>query len=411
MGTTTHARVACLVVWWIWTVSVQGLNGPTACTDLAIGAYADTAGPNTVSECVSRLAKGGVRENASNVEFDIDTGQRLFDWTLLRVRKSGKALRPYHCGPQAAAHRSERYRNYIPQADVPDWEVNASAARGGDVGNRRVATMEDETWGREKDSMEPTGFQSSMNSLSNSRDTSLGGERVRKVPSVSTSRATKATSLEEGALPSIRHDDNGQGKNEQRQLSSGRRAQHTPTTRQRQDKTQDTQVAGLQEPSDQAHTLSTPLLHIERGRPAGLTETNNADLPSLTTRQHSVVSEGPVDKGNTQTKTHVEISDPSSDVSGQSQEHQQAAGRERKQEKETETETKKEREEAREEKEVSKETQREKEKEQQRRGLKHRGGPNLAQFLYGALEGKRTKHQRRHKDKTDQGSGLSVGFH
>ena len=131
----------------------------------------------------------------------------------------------------------------------------------------------------------------------------------------------------------------------------------------------------------------------------------------MTTRQHSVVSEGPVDKGDTQTKTHVEISDPSSDVSGQSQEHQQAAGRERKQEKETET--KKEREEEREEKEESKEKEREKEeeKEQQRRGKKHRGRPKSAKSLYGALEGERTKHNRRYKDKTDQGSGLSVGFH
>ena len=394
-----------MVVWWSVTIVNQGLIRPTACTDLAIGAHADTTGPNTVSEYVKRLAEGGARESAANVEIEVDTGQRLFDWTWLRVRKSGKALRPYHRGPQAAAHRSERYRNYMHQADCPDWEVNASQAHVGDVANRSIATMNEESpWRRDDDSTELLDFQTPLHRPTKPRGTSSDVGRVRKAPSVSTSRGIYATSLGQVGLLAMGHENTEKGV-----MARVRTALFSPTT-EPTTKTS-TQVAGSTELSDQAHTQSTVPWPLEREQPVDLTEIDDADFPALTTRQHSVVSEGPVDKGDNKTKTHVEISDPSSDVSGQSQEHQQAAGRERKQEKETETETKKEREEAREEKEVSKETQREKEKEQQRRGLKHRGGPNLAQFLYGALEGERTKHQRRHKDKTDQGSGLSVGFH
>ena len=109
-----------------------------------------------------------------------------------------------------------------------------------------------------------------------------------------------------------------------------------------------------------------------------LTEIDDADSPALTTRQHSVVSEGPVDKGDNKTTPHVSSSDPSWHVSGQTQEHKQ-----------TEAKGKK-----------------------QRRHKKQRGPrPKSARSVYKELEGERTKHQRKHKDKTDQGSGLSVGFH
>ena len=304
------------------TVSVQGLNGPTACTDLAVGAHADTTGLNTVSECVWRLTEGGVRESATNVEFDVDTGKRLFDWTWLRVRKSGKALRPYQCGPQAAAHRSERYHNYIPQADCPDWEVNNRITLPvWDVTHVTVATMEGASpWRHEDDSTGVQGFETPLHRPANPGDTSFDVERVRKAPSVSTSRGIYATSPGQVVLLAMGHDNKEQGV-----LTQVRRALFSPTTEAQ--RTTSTQVAGSLELSDQAHTPSTPLLQIERGRPVGLTEIDNADSPCLTTRQHSVAKEGPVDKGLHKTKPHVGISDPSSDVSGQTQEQEETAAK------------------------------------------------------------------------------------
>ena len=117
---------------------------------------------------------------------------------------------------------------------------------------------------------------------------------------MSTSRGIYATSPGQVVLLAMGHENTEKGV-----MARVRTALFSPTT-EPTPKTS-TQVAGSLELSDQAHTPSTPLLQIERGRPVGLTEIDDADSPALTTRQHSVVSEGPLDKGDTQTNTHAFI--------------------------------------------------------------------------------------------------------
>ena len=402
MGTLNHALVAGLVVWWNVAVNYKGQIRLTGCTDLAIAAHADAPGLSTNSGHIQRAAEDSSRECAVDADSEIDTGQRLVDSTWRRGQRSGKALQ--------LPHRRGCDHNYIlhPRRLLDSWAVHGGRPPEetkvvlGYMSAADAAEMEFEE--RRKSQEAPTGSTGCtglMDSPTRPRDKRSGGEGVRKAHSVSTSPAAIVTSPGMVGLLFAGQAARGKGI-----LSRVRRIVFTPPTESTQ--TQRTLETGTEEHSDQAHAQSTALFSIEREWSVlGLTEINDAD---------SLQAKGPWIRDISK-KTPTLGSATPRHASCQSQEHQETATQDKQQ-----REGKEQRREVADDGRCPDETNGQLEGGYRpiiiRKNPRHGEWHSVSQVEWQSESLTAEKHKDRgrlecslQEDETDQGSGLSMGFH
>ena len=247
-----------------------------------------------------------------------------------------------------------------------------------------------------------TGCTGLMDSPTRPRDKRSGGEGVRKAHSVSTSPAAIVTSPGMVVLLFAGQAARGKGI-----LSRVRRIVFTPPTESTQ--TQRTLETGSEEHSDQcAHVEYGPNEILGTERPVGLPEINDADFPS---------SEGTVEKGYSKKNSHVRISGPYRRVSGGTQEHQETATQDKQQ-----REGKEQRREVADDGRCPDETNGQLEGGYRpiiiRKNPRHGEWHSVSQVEWQSESLTAEKHKDRGRlecslqdDETDQGSGLSMGFH